>query len=238
MPHVSIIVPTHKRPEMLGLAVQSVLSQSYKDFELIVVDDGSKDSTPEVMEKYSGKLKFFSKENGGVSSARNFGLKKASGQLIAWLDDDDYFLPDKLEKQVDYLSKNSRVGLVCTGHVMIDSISPQVKKTYYIPPAHRDCTSNRRALLEQCYFANSTVMMKRECFDRAGLYDEGLRSAEDYDMWLRVAAHYLFGVVPEVLTAYRWHGRQISMTSDTRALPELKKKAARLYEKYPCREVK
>lgn len=238
MPLVSVIVPTFNRAGMLDKAVQSVLAQNFKNFELIVVDDGSNDMTREIMDGYRGQTRYFFKENGGVASARNYGLKKASGELIAWLDDDDFFFPDKLGKQVEYFKKNPWAGLVYTGHMTVDSISSPERKSFYVPPHFRDCCSNREALLNSCFFANSTVMMKKECFKHTGFYDEGLRHTEDYEMWLRVAAFYRFGCVPEVMAGYRWHGRQLSMMSDRKILPELRKKAQELYRLHSCGEVK
>lgn len=128
------------------------------------------------------------------------------------------------------------MGLVYTGHMIIDSIARQVEKTYYVPPYFRNCESARKALIRHCFFANSTVMMRRDCFNRAGTFDERLRHSVDYDMWLRTAAYYRFGCVPEVLAGYRWHGRQISMQRDARILPLLRKKAVDLYREHPCRE--
>lgn len=237
MPLVSVIVPTYKRPGMLEEAVKSVLAQEFRDFELIVVDDGSGDRTGEVMKKYSGRVRYYAKENGGVASARNYGLRKARGELIAWLDDDDLFLPGKLAHQVRYFQKHPRTGLVYTGHMMLDTLGTQKKQTFYIPPAFRDCRSIREALIRQCFFANSTVMMKRECFEKTGLFNEKLTHTVDYDMWLRTAAYYSFGCVPRVLAVYRFHGRQITMRRDARLLPELRKRARELYREHPCREV-
>ncbi|MFZ5595886.1 MAG: glycosyltransferase [Bacillota bacterium] len=237
MPLVSIIVPAYNRSAMLAKAVESVLAQTFKDYELIVVDDGSLDGTAEVMKKYSNRVRYFFKENGGVSSARNYGLRVSSGELVAWLDDDDFFLPDKIEKQVGFFRENPWAGLVYTGHVTIDTTSSFTKKSYMIPPAYKDCETMREALLKHCFFANSTVMMKRECFDRAGFFDESLSHTVDYDMWLRTAAFYRFGCVPEVLAAYRWHGRQISFHRDEGILPQLRSRARDLYKKHPCREV-
>ncbi|MFZ5647361.1 MAG: glycosyltransferase family 2 protein [Bacillota bacterium] len=237
MPLVSVIVPTYNRAGMLVNALDSVLEQTFGDFELIVVDDGSTDKTGEVIKKYSGKVRYFAKENGGVASARNLGLKKAGGELVAWLDDDDFFYPQKIEKQVMYFKKHPGVGLVYTGHVTIDTSSQQARKSYLVPPLFRECATLRKALLKHCFFANSTVMMKRECFELAGVFNERLGHTVDYDMWLRTAAFFSFGCVPEVLAGYRWHGKQISIRRDNSILPELKKKARELYEKHPCREV-
>lgn len=237
MPSVSVIVPTYNRAGMLVKAVESVLEQTFRDFELIVVDDGSTDKTGEVINKYSGRVRYFAKENGGVASARNLGLIMSRGDLVAWLDDDDFFYPRKLEKQVIYFKNNPGIGLVYTGHVTIDTTGHQKRKSYLVPPLYRDCQSLRKALLKHCFFANSTVMMKRECFEAAGLFDVKLRHTVDYDMWLRTAAFFRFGCVPEVLAAYHWHGKQISVRRDNRILPILRKRARDLYEKYPCREV-
>ncbi len=237
MPLVSVIVPTYNRAGMLEKAVESVLAQTFKDLELIVVDDGSTDNTGEVMTKYQGRVKYVAKKNGGVASARNRGLEKASGDLVAWLDDDDFFMPDKIKKQVEFFKKNPVVGLVYSGHLTINSTTPQIKKAFFVPPPLKSCESLRKALLNQCFFANSTVVMKRECFDLTGPFDESLRHTVDYDMWLRTAAYFRFGCVPEVLAGYRWHGRQISLQRDPGILPLLRRKAQELYRKHPCREV-
>ncbi|MFZ5652192.1 MAG: glycosyltransferase family 2 protein [Bacillota bacterium] len=237
MPLVSVIVPTCNRAGMLERAVESVLEQTFRDFELIVVDDGSTDKTGEAIKKYSERLRYFAKKNGGVASARNLGIKKARGELVAWLDDDDFFYPQKIEKQVTYFKKHPEAGLVYTGHVTIDLTARQTRKSYLVPPLFRDCESLRNALLKHCFFANSTVMMKKECFDLAGTFDERLGHTVDYDMWLRTAAFFRFGCVPEVLAGYQWHGKQISVRRDNRILPVLRKRARELYEKHPCREV-
>jgi len=237
MPLVSVIIPTYRRPGMLREAVESVLSQSFSDYELIVVDDGSGDETSAVLERYSGRLKYFVKKNGGVASARNFGLRVASGDLVAWLDDDDLFLPGKLWLQVEYFRSYPGAGLVYTGHETLDTLGSRPKVSLYLPPAFRDCCSTRAALLKSCFFANSTVMMKRECFDLAGLFDESLKHTVDYDQWLRTAARYSFGCVPRVLMRYRLHGKQITMRRDKKILPVLRSRARDLYSRYPCREV-
>jgi len=237
MPLVSVIIPTYNRSGMLEQALRSVYAQTFKDFELIVVDDGSTDNTAKVMEKYARQIKYLPKKNGGVASARNLGLKAATGDLVAWLDDDDYFLPDKLEKQVKYMALHPEVGLVYTGMLMIDTTGIHQTRTYIIPPHYKSCSEIRNVLARNCFFGNSTVMMRKECFDRAGFFDENLKHTVDYDMWLRVAAYFRFGCVPEVLAVYRWHGRQISMHRDNRILPVLRKKAKKLYAEIPCPEV-
>lgn len=237
MPLVSVIIPTYNRAAMLEEAIQSVLDQNFKDFELIVVDDGSTDKTKDVMKKYTGKIKSVTKVNHGVASARNKGLEMAEGELIAWLDDDDLFLPGKLDQQVRYFREYPRTGLVYTGHVTVNTLQQPVKKSFYVPPIVRDCRSTREALINHCFFANSTVMMKRECFEKTGLFNENLLHTVDYDMWLRTAAYYPFGCVPQVLMVYRFHGRQITMRRDNRILPELRKRARELYGQNPCQEV-
>jgi len=138
---------------------------------------------------------------------------------------------------VEYFKNNLWAGLVYTGHATVDMTSSFIRKSFYVPPHFKDCESNRSALVNQCFLANSTVMMKAECFQRAGMFDESLRHTIDYDMWLRTAAFYRFGCVPEILAEYRWHGRQISMNRDNSILPYLRIKALELYNKCPCREV-
>ena len=207
MVRVSVVIPTYNRKEMLEEAVQSVLNQSYEDFELIVVDDGSIDGTKDVIERLDSDIRYIYKENGGVSSARNFGVKKAKGEFIAFLDSDDMWLKDKLEKQVKYMSKRSDLFVSQTEEIWIrNGVRVNQKKK------HKKCEGRIfKEVLPLCIISPSAVIMRRELFDHVGLFDEEFLVCEDYDLWIRVAAKYPVGLLKEKLIIKRGgHEDQLS----------------------------
>jgi len=187
-PLVSVIIPTYNRAGIVSRAVQSVLDQTFRDFELIVVDDGSTDQTADVLSRYETLpgVSIITQKNKGVSSARNAGLTAASGQLIAFLDSDDYWLPDKLEVQANFFERRPE-ALICqteeTWYRRGRRVNP---KKYHRKPSGDIFFQS----LELCLVSPSAVMMRRELFDLVGTFDEGLPACEDYDLWLRVSARY------------------------------------------------
>jgi GT2 family glycosyltransferase len=184
---VSIIIPTYNRGRMIREAVESVLNQEFKEgFELIVVDDGSDDNTGDILRGYEDRITVIRQENKGVSAARNRGIASASGELIAFLDSDDLWLPGKLSCQTDFFRKNPQALICQTEEIWIRSglrVNPmkkhQKRSGMIFEPS-----------LALCLVSPSAVMMRRELFDRAGLFDETLPACEDYDLWLRVSSRY------------------------------------------------
>jgi len=185
-PTVSVIIPTYNNASFLGEAVESVLSQTYKKIEILVVDDGSTDTTAQVIEKYKEQVRYLYKENGGVSSARNRGLEEARGEWVAFLDADDLWLPDKLQSQMEPMIQNDRVGIVTCGAMMINEEDQMIDQ--FMIPDYR----NRENLLKSLYKENvisggSQVLVRKKCLERVGNFDESLKCGEDWDMWLRIA---------------------------------------------------
>jgi glycosyltransferase involved in cell wall biosynthesis len=214
MPAVSVIIPTYNRAELLRLAITSVLNQTFQDFEIIVVDDASKDHTHKVVHNFRDKrIKYIRHEvNKRVAAARNTGVLNSSGNYIAFVDDDDEWLPKKLQMQVVLLENSpSTVGGVYTGFVQIDRATGHIL---------RQIVHKRRGYiyndLLKSNFIGSPVLLRRECFDRVGLFDERIEFGEEYDLLLRVSKEFYFECVPECLYKYWFHGRQLSTNTETR----------------------
>jgi len=198
---VSVIIPAYNMAELTLLTVKSVLRQTYKNIEIIVVDDGSKDETREVLKEVEEKIRYVYKENGGASSARNLGIINSTGEYIALLDCDDLYLPGKIEKAVEALDNDPKIGFVHTGAYFINSEGYQVKE--YSPKKKQREGNIFSKLLLGNYICNSTVVARRQCFEKCGTFDETIFVPADWDMWLRISAQYNAGYIKEPLTIYR-----------------------------------
>jgi glycosyltransferase involved in cell wall biosynthesis len=176
-------------------AVQSVFAQTFTDYELIVVDDGSDDATPEALTPYNGKLKFFAQPNRGVSAARNQGCKLARGELLAFLDSDDEWLPNKLMKQAALFNTNDSVFICHTDEIWMRGGREVPQKGIH----RRQGGRFFERALERCLISPSSVMISRDLLDSVGLFDEDLPAAEDYDLWLRITAFHDVHFLPEAL---------------------------------------
>lgn len=185
-PAVSVIIPTYNRALCLRQAVDSVLSQGYKAFELIVVDDGSTDDTPRLLEEYAHRITVLRQENRGVSAARNAGIAAAQGELIAFLDSDDLWLPGKLARQAGFFASHPE-ALICQTEEL------WVRNGRRVNPGKRHRKRGGmifEASLELCMVSPSAVMLRRELLERVGVFDESLPACEDYDLWLRVSCRF------------------------------------------------
>ncbi len=199
MPTVSIIIPTYNREHLLGRAIQSVLDQTYQNFELIIVDDGSTDDTEKLVKSFnSEKIRYIRHgENKGPSAARNTGIQSAKGDYIAFQDSDDEWMPRKLEKQIRaFETASPAVGIVYTGRYRIIND----KKDYAPPtkwtPKDGDIFSS---LLKVCFVCTPVVLVKRDCFERAGMFDERFPPFEDWELFLRMSRYYQFKYINEPL---------------------------------------
>ncbi len=209
-PKVSVVISTYNRSNRLKRAVASVLAQSFQDFEIIIVDDASTDATQEVVNGIHDKRLLYIKHttNKGGSAARNTGIKIAQGPYIGFLDDDDQWLPQKLEKQ--FLKMNDaalHVGLIYGGSEIYDENKKCVTRVY--PPQYRG-NVYQHLLLKTILSSVSSALVKKECFEKVGVFDEKLTSCQDWDMWLRIAQDFEFDYVPEVLTRINIHTEHIS----------------------------
>lgn len=214
MSKVSVIIPTHNRAELIGSAIRSVLNQTYQDFEIIVVDDASKDNTEEVISSFNDKrIKYIHHQtNKGEAGARNTGVTNSKGQFIGFLDDDDEWLPSKLQKQVELLERSPLIiGGVYTTFVMINRADKRV--VAQITARKRGAIFNDM-LIKNRVGTPSTVLLRRECFDKVGLFDEGISFGPDYDMWLRISREFDFEYINEPLVKYYVHDNRLSTNTE------------------------
>jgi glycosyltransferase involved in cell wall biosynthesis len=202
---VSVVIPTYNYHQFVVEAVESVLAQTYQPLEIIVVDDGSTDGTRAELERFEGRIRYLFQENRGLPAARNRGIRAAEGEYVALLDADDLWAPTKIAKQVAVLERSPQVGLVFCGLTRVDVASGQSTIRHCPPDLRGDV---RRQLLQRnCVTGSaSAALVRRACFDKVGLFDETLRSAEDWEMWIRISRHFHFDYVQEPLIILRNHG--------------------------------
>jgi len=185
-PEVSVVIPTYNRGWIIKEAIDSVLAQDYRNFQLIVVDDGSTDNTMDILDSYQEDIHVVRQKNRGVSAARNQGLEQASGSFIAFLDSDDIWLPQKLSSQVAFFNSNPDALICQTEEIWIRNGARVNPKKRHKKPSGMFFESS----LNLCLISPSAVMMKRGLFDEVGLFDENLPACEDYDLWLRISCRY------------------------------------------------
>lgn len=206
-PRVSVIIPTYNRSWCLSEAIDSVLSQTFQDMELIVVDDGSTDETPALLSQYGGHLRVLDHPNQGVSTARNKGIQAAQGNLIALLDSDDLWQPGKLARQVAFFDTHPEAMICQTEEIWI-------RRGVRVNPKHRHRKPSGwifEASLALCLVSPSAVMMRRELLEEMGSFDESLPACEDYDLWLRVSLRHPIHRIDEALVIKRGgHTDQLS----------------------------
>jgi glycosyltransferase involved in cell wall biosynthesis len=195
MPKVSVIIPTYNRAQFLPRAIRSVQGQTFRDWELIVVDDGSIDGTQQLLRAWAD-MRVVSQPNRGVSAARNAGVRIASGEWIAFLDSDDEWRPEKLERQMECVANRPAIWIWHTDETWFRNGKLLRQKAHH---RKQGGLFFDRAV-ERCLISPSSVMIHRRLVERVGLFDESLPAAEDYDLWLRVTAFYEVGFVPEPLT--------------------------------------
>lgn len=204
MPTVSVVIPLYNAEKTIQATLDSVFQQTFSDFELIVIDDGSTDSSPEIVKVYSDKrLHLFSFANSGAAAARNQGIARAQGDYIALLDADDIWSADKLADQIEMLKKNPEVGLVYSWSDYIDAEgNPVCPGKRVIPSENFDDTYGK--LLVSNFLENgSTPLIRKQVLTDVGGFDESLKSSQDLDLYLKIAANYSFAVVPKVQVYYR-----------------------------------
>lgn len=211
---VSVVIPTHNRAHLIGRAIASVSGQTYGDLQILVVDDCSSDATGSVVASCGDpRVEYYRHAtNLGGSAARNTGIRQARGEFVAFLDDDDEWLPDKIEKQLAVLAGNPAFGMVYCGRHYIDDGTGRVLKSV---EATAHGTLYRALLRANCIGTTSAALIRRECLDLVGGFDETLPGCQDWDLWIRIAKHYPIGSVPEPLV--RFHIHDIRMTSNLEA---------------------
>lgn len=201
---VSVIIPAYNHAPFLPWAVKSALAQSLRPLEVIVVDDGSTDDTAEVLRPYEGRVRVLRQPNRGVAAARNAGAAVASGELLAFLDADDAWLPAKLERQAARAAAEPELGLVHCGVVEVDG-QGRARAAYLDGMegwVFREMLLFRRRVI---LGGGSAAVVPRAVFERGGGFDERLSTSADWDLYYRIARRYRVGFVPELLVRYRVH---------------------------------
>lgn len=210
-PLISIIIPTYNRAHILSKTIKSVLEQSYKNFELLICDDGSTDETERLVKSIKDtRIIYLKQENKGPGAARNLGLKNAKGEIIAFLDSDDEWLPKHLEYCIEFFELYPEADMVYTQNEIVFSEDSRRKPEHYsykkkeIPyiekkegfRLYKNLVFNE--YLQSCISATPCTVVKKEVFDKIGLFNEDLSSGQDYEMWLRISNKFRIGVIRQV----------------------------------------
>ena len=226
MAKVSVIIPTYNRAEFLRLAVNSVINQTFQDFEIIIVDYASNDKTREVISQFDdNRIKYIGREkSGGPSEARNEGIINSHCEYIAFLDDDDEWLPEKLQRQIQILENSPQeIGGIYTGRINVDGVSGKILSTRLVDKRG----DIFHELLSQFTIPTSSVIVRKFCFEKVGLFDETIFFAEDRDMWVRISMEFQFECIEEPLIKYRIHQKNANTNLD-----KVIKGKERMLEKY------
>lgn len=206
-PKVSVIIPVYNCEKFIRDAIQSVVEQTYPNLEIIVADDGSVDNTKNQVINYFPSVSYYYQKNKGVAAARNLGLQKSTGEYIAFLDSDDVWLPDKISKQMEQIDNNPEIKIVHT-NIKVKS-DGQIRDSAY-PSDHQEGRMFENLLLQTGSVVCSTFLVKKECIEKVGNFDEELRTAEDVHLFLRLAYYYDFYYINEALVIKNHHGSNLT----------------------------
>ena len=225
-PKISIVIPAYNASNYLSEAIDSALAQTYKNFEIIVVNDGSKDdgATRRVAESYEDKIRYFEKENGGSSSALNCGIKNMTGEWFSWLSHDDLYYPEKLQVQIEYMNKLISNGIdiencvFFSGSDIIDENGKYIRKTSVkemetMGKYVNDICGNEYLVAEptKYCFHGCSCLVNKKVFEEIGMFDESLRLLNDLDLWFRIyTSGYKICYIPKALVKGRIHSKQVS----------------------------
>jgi len=227
----SIIIPVYNRANLISRAVDSVLNQSFKNFEIIVIDDGSDDETQKILKRYKSQIKLITLlKNYGVSKARNIGIKEAKGNIIAFLDSDDEYKKDKLKTHAYFFATHPTFKIHQTDERWIKNGQFLNKKKKHLQKEGFIFYPS----LKLCLISPSAVAVKKEIFDEVGMFDEDLEVCEDYDLWLRISKKYPIGFSnKEMVIKYGGHDGQLSCKFHSMDLFRIKsiKKHFKQYDK-------
>lgn len=211
-PKVSVVITTYNRPLMLKEAIDSVLNQTFKDFEIVILDDDSEPSTEALVREYMRShphIRYSRQAHQGLSINRNRFLQHVRGEYIAFLDDDDLYLEHKLEKQVAILDRDQEIGL---SYAQVLITKPGKKDVLYPTFAAESFND----LLQGCVIQVSAVLVRKACFEKVGSFNPIFESCDDYEMWLRISHQFKISFFPEAIGVYRWHESNISHNLEIR----------------------
>jgi len=209
-PKVSVLVQTYNRPHYVCEAIDSVLAQTFKDYEIIVIDGSESDETRKVLNKYGDRIRYVHHDNLDMAATRNLGVRQAAGELIAILEDDDLFMPQKLEKQVALLDNDHSLAFVVSDTYAIDADGVVLRKII----VSKKNTRGFDGLIQRNFIQIASILLRKKHLEEAGLFDENLKIADDWDMWLRLAKKYRFLYHEEPLSKRRIHAQNSSHRYD------------------------
>ena len=202
MPKVSVIIATYNRAHYIKEAVDSVLAQTFKDYEIVIVDDGSTDATKQVLQEYGDKIRYFYQDNQGQAKALSHAVREAKGEYLAFIDDDDMWLPEKLAIQMQVFTTNGDIGLVASSMYLTDK-NGNITSTWGKPA---DVKENFESLFEENIIGFPSVVVRKDLVNRVGGFDETLITTQDYDLWLRLSKICQFKCIDIPLIKWRIHG--------------------------------
>jgi len=228
-PLVSVVIPVYNGSNYLVEAIDSALAQTYTNIEIIVVDDGSTDNTWEIIQSYGSKIKGIRKPNGRVSSALNRGIMEASGKYFGWLSHDDLWLPAKLEKQVDFLKDHPEFKACYTDMYCINE-EGKIIRTVKFPWYPR--IEAMRNLFQAMYISGCSILIEMDIFETIGVFNEVLKTTQDFEMWMRILNFYEIGHIPEYLIKNRIHPSQVAVRENSLHEKEKRFIYQKLFEEY------
>lgn len=217
MSSVSVIIPSYNCERFIAQTLASVLVQKVDELEVLVVDDGSTDRTPEIVRSHDSRVRLIPQRNAGVSRARNHGIEQARGEFICLLDHDDYWFPHKLQRQLQVMAQQPQAGVVFSSFLLWNAPAPNAPfpdpGSYAIEETPDDTVPEfsgwvYHQFLLDCWMLTSTSMFRREVFARCSAFDEALPYSEDWDLWLRLAREFEFVQLRRPTTLYRQHATQ------------------------------
>lgn len=231
MPKVSVNIPVYNDEKYIRETLNSALSQTYKELEVVIVDDGSTDRTAEIIRSYRDpRIKYHYQPNQGIGAARNKALELSSGKYIAFLDHDDLWLPKKLEKQIALFEKNPELGLVFCDTIFFN----EKGDLYNIYKTRKPPRGNVfKHLLDWYFLSCETVVIKKDVLKNIGHFSPHMMMAEEYDLFLRIAYKYSIDYVDEPLAKYRIHEKNYSWGKELQAIEEESEALDRLVKQFP-----
>ncbi len=212
---VAVVIPCYNGERFLAEAIESVLRQTQPAFEIVVVDDGSTDGSRGIMESYGDRVRIIGQPNSGLPAARNAGIRASGGQFLAFLDADDWWREDFLEKMSDALRRNE-AGIAYCGWQNVGL--PGARGRPFVPPDYEEVPSKLECLFRSPCWPVHAALVRREIVESVGGFDPQWRSCEDFAFWLRTATMHRLVRVPEVLAFYRFHGNQMVGKRDAIAI--------------------
>ena len=235
-PLVSVVIPVYNGSNYVREAIDSALAQTYKNIEILVIDDGSTDNTLEILQSYGDKIRIFHKENGGVSTALNMGIKNMHGEWFAWLSHDDLWLPENIERKIGYINEYPDYK-ICYGEMDYINSEHKILKIYNTKGRWYPKGKMLRHMLRcGCTICGITILINKECFERIGLFNENLRYCQDYEFWYRLGREYDMGLCRGKYSQTRVHPAQTGYIHDRSCNDETNNTRLELYRETKTEE--